>query len=74
MPRLSSIVKLKSLSIREHLSENYYSATYEDVVNTEIGQTNSLIVEKIEIRGEEHYMLVRWYSGEDTLKEMGYGK
>ena len=72
MPRLTSLVKLKSLNIRESLGDGLYKATYEDVVNTEIGQTNSLIVEKIEIRGEEHYMLVRWYSGE--LKEMVYGK
>ena len=74
MPRLSSIVKLKSLNIREHLSENYYSATYEEVVNTKIGQTNTLIVEKVEIRGEEHYMFVCWYIGEDVLEEMGYDR
>ena len=72
MPRLTSLVKLKNLLIREHLGDGYYTATYEEVVNTEIGQTNCLIVEKIEIRGEIHYMLVCWYSGEDTLKELGY--
>ena len=75
MPRLTNkLVKLKSLNIREHLGDGLYTATYEDVVNTEVGLTNSLIVEKVEIRGEEHYILVCWYSGEDTLKEIGYGK
>ena len=74
MPRLTSLVKLKNLLIREHLGDSYYTATYEDVVNTEIGQTNCLSVEKIEIRGEIHYIPVCWYSGEDTLKELGYDK
>lgn len=72
MPRLTKLSKLKSLKITKHLSGNYYYATYEDVINTEIGQTNCLIVEKIKIHGEEHYIFVHWYSGEDTLKELGY--
>ena len=72
MPKLTKLVKLKSLNIRDHLGDGYYSATYEDVVSTEIGQTNCLIVERVEIRGEEHYLFVAWYSGEDNLEKMGY--
>ena len=73
MPKLTKLVKLKSLKIREPLGDGgYYSATYEDVVSTEIGQTNCLIVERVEIRGEEHYLFVAWYSGEDNLEKMGY--
>ena len=72
MPRLTKLFKLKSLHIRKHLSGNYYSAIYEDVIFSEIGLLNTLIVEKIEIQNETHYLFVRWYSGEDTLKELGY--
>ena len=72
MPKLTKLVKLKSLNIRDHLGDGYYSATYEDVVNTEIGQTNCLIVERVEIRGEEHYLFVAWYMGEDNLEKLGY--
>ena len=74
MPRLTKLVKLKSLNIRDCICEGYYTATYEEVVNTEIGPTNCMIVEKVNIRGEEHYLFVAWYSGEDKIEEMTYSK
>lgn len=70
MPRLTSLLKGKAISIKSHLGDNYYSAAYEDVVETKIGLTNCLIVEKIEVRGEDSYFFVCWCRDDSPSMEV----
>ncbi len=65
--KLTTLVKGKDINVRERIKNQYYLATYADVVDTDRGQTNLLVVEKYLIRGEAHYLFCFWYFDKSDL-------
>ncbi len=68
--RVTHLTKGKAINILEQKEKNLFLAAYEDVITTEKGTTNLLLVRRVVLIGELHWVFHSWYYGEDDNKRV----